>query len=152
MRPANKEAAAGCLFLAAGVTYGAITIVQLPLGTWLEMGPGFFPLLLCGSLVVLGLVMIISGFRRTPPGTSGRVPWRGIILISAATIFFAAFIDRVGLFAGVLVTALLSCAASGETSVRAALLTSLVLALFATVVFHYGMGLAIPIIGPLFTF
>ena len=151
MQVNRKDVASGVFFIAVGVLYGGIAWHSLPMGSALEMGPGYFPIVLSGILVVLGVViagcaLFAEKGSKTP---FGLVPWRGLIMLSLATIVFGAFIEELGLLPGVFVTMLLATLSSKSSLVRS-LVISLSIALFCTVIFGYGIRLTLPIIGPFF--
>lgn len=147
--PANaKDLGAGAFFIAVGLVYGSIAWLRLPIGVALNMGPGYFPIILSGMLVVLGLWIAGRGFIDTVGRLPfGAVPWRGVVLLSLATIAFAAFVEKLGLLAGVFVTTFVATLANRKVNPLRAAFTSLCIALFCTAVFGYGIRLPVPVIG-----
>ncbi|MDD2867015.1 tripartite tricarboxylate transporter TctB family protein [Neomegalonema sp.] len=55
---------AGLMFVAFGLIFGLTSWFDLDLGTARRMGPGYFPLLLSGVLLLLGLIIILASTRR----------------------------------------------------------------------------------------
>ena len=151
MQVNRKDVASGMFFIAVGVLYGGIAWHSLPMGSSLEMGPGYFPIVLSGILIVLGVIIaghaLFAGKGHETP--FGVVPWRGLIMLSLATIVFAAFIEDLGLLPGVFVAVFLA-SLSSENSVVRNVVISLSIALFCTAIFGYGIRLTLPIIGPFF--
>ncbi len=145
-----KEAAAGMFFVAVGMIYGSIAWSGLRIGSALQMGPGYFPIVLAGVLVVFGVIMIARAFIRAGETPIGPVPWRSLLLILAATVFFATFIERVGLFPGVFITAAIASLAYSELRPLRILTVSAGLAAFCTLVFAYAVRVPIPVVGPAF--
>lgn len=150
MQVNQKELASGAVFIAVGLFYGSITVRTLVIGSALDIGPGYFPFILSGVLIVLGAVIAVRGFWVGHQTPFGVVPWRGIIMLSLATIVFAAFFDDLGMLPGVFVTTLLATLASSQIHFLRATFTSLCIAFFCTAVFGYGVHLPVPIIGPAF--
>lgn len=143
-----KDIGAGAFFLVAGLVYGSIAWFGLPIGSALNMGPGYFPIVLSGMLVVLGLWIAVRGALDTHGHEAfGAVPWRGVVLLSLATIIFAAFVEQLGLLPGVFATTFLATLANPKVRLMPALFTSLCIALFCTAVFAYGIRLPIPVVG-----
>ena len=71
---------------------------ELPVGTSFRMGPGYFPAILSWLMVALGAV--IAGLAWRAPhqdGAFGAVPWRALVLIAGATLFFGAGLRGLGL-------------------------------------------------------
>ena len=148
MRANIKDLSAGAIFVLVGVVYGSIAWFGLTIGSTLNMGPGYFPVVLSGIIVVLGLWIAGRGFIDTEGRDPfGIVPWRGVILLSLATIIFAAFAEKLGLLPGVFATTFVATLANRNAKPLRAAFTSLCIALFCTAVFGYGIRLPIPVIG-----
>lgn len=147
-----KDVASGSFFTAVGLAYFVFTWVGLPIGSALDMGPGYFPIVLSSILMMFGVVIAFRGFRSTGGTEFGRVPWRAVFMLSIATLLFAMFFDNLGLLPGVFMLCVLSALASSKNSILKAVIVSAVISVFCTAVFGYGIGLPVPIIGPLFNF
>jgi hypothetical protein len=152
MRVSAKDIASGAFFAIVGLAYMWMAWTGLPIGSALEMGPGYFPIVLSGLLVLFGLFIAFRGFLTSQETAFGRAPWRAVVMLSVATLVFAAFFEDLGLLPGVFVLSFLAAMSSPQNSVRKAAVTSLSIAVFCTAVFGYGIALPIPIIGPLFNF
>jgi hypothetical protein len=146
----RKDIAASAFFIAVGLLYGGIAWKSLPLGHALNMGPGYFPMVLSGLLAVLGAAMLIRSLRSGNGSSFGIVPWRAIIMLSLATIFFAVFLRDLGLFLCVFASSMLASLSSPKIKIQRAAFVSLVIAIFCVVVFIYGIRLSIPIFGSWF--
>ena len=148
MQANAKDLGAGAFFILVGVLYGSIAWTGLPIGQALNMGPGYFPIVLSCMLIVLGLWIGWRGFidivGREPFGV---VPWRGVIMLSLATIVFAAFVEELGMLAGVFLTCFLATLANPKVRIFNAIATSIGIAIFCTAVFAFGIRLPIPVIG-----
>ena len=84
-----KDLLSGCFFCGVGIVYGGIALRDLPIGQVFNMGPGFFPLVLCGLLLAIGGVLIVRSLLSGQGSGFGPVPWRAIALISAGIAAFA---------------------------------------------------------------
>jgi hypothetical protein len=142
----SKDLGAGVVFVVIGAlfAYGAL---GLELGTPFRMGPGFFPLILAGILILLGLLIAFQGLRR-PSADPLNVPWQGLILILVAPIVFGVTVRGLGLLPAVGLVVLISAFASRKMSAWLALLLTIGLTLFCVLVFSYGLGLPIRLFGP----
>jgi hypothetical protein len=147
-RAGIKDILAGLVFLGLGIAFGyAASGYQL--GTALRMGPGYFPLVLASVLAVLGLATIAKGVTAAAAEEPiGPVPWRAAILILGALIFFGATIRGLGLIPTLLVTAFMSGLASRMNTVLSALVLAVGLTLLCVLIFHYGLGVTVPLVGP----
>lgn len=142
-----KDIAAGLLLLAAALFFGLIGFSQLPLGTSFRMGPGYFPVLLSGLLGVMGLAIAGRAIGASAAVSAGRIPWRGIVLTSGATIGFALLVPRYGLVPALAVAILLSAFASRRMTPALALALTAGLTAFCVLLFRYGLGVPIPLLG-----
>jgi hypothetical protein len=140
---------AGLIFVAFGLAF-AITSLSYDLGTPLRMGPGYFPLLLGGLLVFLGLLITGKGFvsGASDEGRLGRVPWRALFLIVLAVLFFGLTVRGLGLVPATAVTALLTALASYRTGILAAVAIAAGLTLLCVLIFVLALQLRLPLVGP----
>jgi hypothetical protein len=68
------------------------------MGSSFRMGPGYFPSVLSGLLILLGAIMTALALRVPHvEGGHGRLPWRGILLVVGATLLFGAGLRGLGL-------------------------------------------------------
>jgi hypothetical protein len=141
-----RDIGAGLIFIAIGILFG-LGSIALEIGTALRMGPGYFPLVLAGILVVLGLMILAHGFGH-PTAASLAVPWRGLVLILAAPVIFGLTVRGLGLVPAVMLVVLVSAFASRRMSVLLALVLTVALTLFCVLVFSLGLGLPLRLLGP----
>jgi Tripartite tricarboxylate transporter TctB family len=141
-----RDIGAGLIFIAIGILFG-LGSIGLEIGTALRMGPGYFPLVLAGILVALGLVILANGFGHPTTG-SLAVPWRGLVLILAAPIVFGLTVRGLGLVPAVMLVVLIAAFASRRMSVLLALVLTVALTLFCVLVFSLGLGLPLRLFGP----
>jgi hypothetical protein len=140
---------AGLIFVAFGLAFAGASL-RYELGTPLRMGPGYFPLVLGGILVLLGLLVMGKGFI---PGSDGEVrlgsvPWRGLILIVVAVLFFGLTVRGLGLVPATAVTALLTALASSRTGILAAVAIAAGLTVLCVLIFVLALQLRLPLFGP----
>ena len=141
-----KDFGAGLIFIAIGVVFG-LGSIGLEIGTALRMGPGYFPLVLAGLLVALGLAIVARSFGHEATGQV-VVPWRGLVLTLAVPIVFGLTVRGLGLVPALALAVLISAFASRRMSVPLALALSLGLTLFCILVFSFGLGLPLRLFGP----
>ena len=147
-RAGIRDIVSGLIFVGFGAAFG-YAATGYPLGTALRMGPGYFPLVLAGTLVVLGIAVIAKGVTAAASDTGlGVVPWRGAILIVGALVFFGATVRGLGLVPAIFGTALLSALASRRNGAVAALVIAAALTGACVLVFHVGLGVSVPLLGP----
>jgi uncharacterized membrane protein len=141
-----KDLGAGLIFIAIGVVFG-LASMGLEIGTALRMGPGYFPLVLAGLLVALGLAIVARSFGHEATDQL-VVPWRGLVLILAVPIVFGLTVRGLGLAPALALVVLISAFASRRMSVPLALALALGLTLFCVLVFSFGLGLPLRLFGP----
>jgi Tripartite tricarboxylate transporter TctB family len=143
----SKDAVAGVVFILIGLGFGLNAWLNLPLGTSLRMGPGYFPLVLSGILVLLGVVTLFHAMQ-IPDEPWGSVAWRGMLFILIGPIAFGATIQGLGLVPALAMIAFITSFASHRVSVPLAIVLTAGLTLFCVAVFHWGLGMPVPLFGP----
>lgn len=141
-----KDLAAGAMFVAIGGFFAGNALLELRLGTALNMGPAYFPALLGGLLVLIGIAIAATGINR-PAEPFGTISVRGVVLVIAAIVFFGLTVRGLGFAPSLAVTVFLAAMSSRRSSVRLALAIAAVLTVFATLVFVKGLALPYPILG-----
>ena len=144
------DAIAGALFIAFGLFFG-LQALNLELGTAFKMGPGYFPLLLSGILMLLGLAILASAVNKAG-GAIGAYAWRGMMFILPAPVFFGLTVQGLGFVPAIFLTTIIAAMASFKMRLHWALLLAVVLTVFSTLVFSYGLGLPFRRFGPWLAF
>jgi len=136
---ALKDLLAGLLYLAIG---GAALFFarSYPFGSAFRMGPGYFPMVCGGVLVLLGTILVLRSFvfSDSPPD---RIRLRPLLLVLGATALFALGIERFGLAVSTTLVVVVSYLANDRPRPLEALLLALVLVAMAVGVFAYGLQL-----------
>jgi hypothetical protein len=143
----KKDLAAGAIFAAIGAFFAIDSLRHLRIGTALQMGPGYFPLLLSGVMLLLAFIIVVRGMTITPT-PFGEWPWRGVLLVLGAPLVFALTIRGLGLVPTILVVTAMTAFASQRMRPLFAVLLSVGLTAFCVATFIWGIGLPIPILGP----
>lgn len=142
----------------AGILYVGFGLVALwlgrhyPVGSTGRMGPGYFPLALALLLVLLGFASLLRSFL-VAGAPVGVVAWKALALIIGANCLFAWLLPRTGAVIALMTLILLSGAASRYFDLgwrNLALAFGLTLA--CVLVFIEGLGVPMPILGPVFGF
>ncbi|MFC0278439.1 tripartite tricarboxylate transporter TctB family protein [Falsigemmobacter intermedius] len=136
----------GAIFLATGL-FGLSVAQNYSFGTTARIGPGFFPAIVSGLLVVVGLLTILKSLRSHGEPV-GRIHWKPLLLITLSVICFGLLLPRIGLP----LTILASCitAAVASTWFRFAAVPALLALAFAalcTLAFSIGLGLPMLVLG-----
>ena len=143
---ASKDFWSGAFFLVAG----AFFVVQgrhYRIGTAMQMGPAYFPIVLGALLALIGLALVVRALIK--PGLAvGRLAYGKVFLITLSTVLFALLLRRTGLLAALLLLVLLSAYASRCFRWPAALLLAVALAAGSALVFVKLLQLPLPLVGP----
>jgi len=140
----NKDVWAGLMLIAIGA--GAIFVARnYPFGTALRMGPGFFPVVLGGLLIVFGLAVLAIGLRQ---GESMAGSWslRALIILPLSLILFGLLMEYAGFVPAMLVLIVGSATASTEFRFLEVLLFAAGLTALSAAVFVWALGLPYPLI------
>ncbi|PSJ64481.1 tripartite tricarboxylate transporter TctB family protein [Kumtagia ephedrae] len=138
--------ACGAIFIAFGAFF-AIQSFGLDIGTTFRMGPGYFPLVLAGILIVLGVVIVIQA-TRVAGEPIGAIAWRGALFILPAPIFFGLTVRGLGFVPALFLTCLIAAFASHRMKPAAALILAAAVTIFSVAVFSYALGLPFRRFGP----
>lgn len=138
--------ACGAIFIAVGLFFGYQSLGQ-EIGNAFRMGPGYFPLVLSGILILLGAIIVVQATRVTGEPV-GQIAWRGMIFILPAPIFFGLTVRGLGFVPALFFTALIAAFASQRMRPGTALIVALALTIFSTIVFSYALGLPFQRFGP----
>jgi hypothetical protein len=138
-----KDFWSGVLFIAVGgfaLVYGS----KYTLGTAARMGPGYFPRILGILLVVLGGLILIRGLRTQGPAVP-RWRLRPTLLVIGGVIVFGHVVQWLGIAISTVLLIVVASAASHEFRPKEAIISGVLLAALASLVFIVGLGVQLPI-------
>lgn len=144
----SKDFLAGALY--AGVGLAALLIARsYALGTATHMGPAYFPSVLGGLLLLIGVIAIVRAFLR-PGETVDGFALKAVVLVLAATTLFGLLLKPAGLVPAIVVLVITSAYASIKFRWWPTLCLAAALAAFCVLTFVKGLGIPLPILGPWF--
>ena len=119
------------------------------MGTATKMGPSYFPTVLSGLIIIIGIISLVRSFLKT--GTPiGRFTFKGLALIIASTVLFGLLVRGTGLVIALPLLVIVSAFASKDFRWVPSLLMAAGLTLFCIAVFLKGLGIPLPILGSWF--
>ena len=143
-----RDVIGGGLIMAIGAGF-LLLGSDLEFGTSHRMGPGYFPTVLNVILIVLGAVMVVQALRKPrEEGAFSHLPWRGLLLILGATLFFGFTLRGLGLVPVLLVVVFATAWASRYARLRTSVPLAAGMTLFCFLIFIRGLGLPLPLFGP----
>lgn len=113
MRADTKDLVGGGALTLTGL-YMFYAATGYRIGTPQQMGPGYFPMIVSGLLIVLGV--LIASLALTRSGTIDKPEWRPLIAISASVLVFALSVRTIGLVPAVFAATV--AAAMGHRGLR----------------------------------
>ena len=135
----NKDFLAGLLFALIG-GFAVALARGYPMGTTMRMGPGYFPTVLGGILLLFGAALMWRGLRSgEQPG--GGWGWRPLALVTLSMLLFGFIVTRLGLIPALAAMFITGAAAGREFRFKEVLVLTAVMTAFAVVLFVYGLKL-----------
>lgn len=143
----EKDFVSGLLFLVVGGFF-LWSGSDYQFGTVSHMGPGFFPRVLAILVSVVGLILCIQG-SFAPERRIGGIAFKPLLLVTASILCFSFLVRPAGLVISLVLTILVSAAASAKFRLDWKASAGLVaLVVLCKLVFLDGLGLNIPAFGP----
>ena len=134
------------------IFFGSSAIIiarNYPMGTAIKMGPSYFPAVLSGLLILIGIISLVRSFLKT--GTPiGRFTFKGLALVVVSTVLFGLIVRGAGLVIALPLLVIVSAFASKDFRWVSSLLMAAGLTLFCIAVFLKGLGIPLPILGSWF--
>jgi Tripartite tricarboxylate transporter TctB family len=141
-----KDFWTGMIYVAVGVA-GFVISRDYSFGTAGRMGPGYFPNVIAGLLVLFGAIALVRSLLQAGEPI-GSIPWKALILILAGVVSFGFLLPTLGLVVAMVVLVLLSAAASAKFRFEWGAVAGLVaLVVFCSIVFVKGLGVPMPLVG-----
>jgi len=139
----NKDFWAGATFFITGAV-AMVIAWDYRFGTTLRMGPGYFPIILGGIMIVFGLIIMSKGLRRSEK-IKGSWSIRALIMLPLSLVLFGVLMRHAGFLPALVVLIFGSAAAGREFKFLEVLPLTGLLILLSWFVFVWGMGLPYPL-------
>ena len=140
----NKDLWAGIMLIATGVA--SIFIARdYPFGSTMRMGPGYFPSMLGGILVLFGIYIMIVGLR-TGEKIALQCSLRALIVLPVSLVAFGILMTYAGFIPALAVLIFGSAFSGREFKFVELLLLTLILTGLSVAIFIWGLGLPYPLI------
>ncbi len=140
----NKDFWAGLVFTGTGAA--AMFIARhYPFGTTLRMGPGYFPRVLGGILILFGLYVMVRGLRSNEK-IQGNWSVRALIVLPLSMVLFGVLMELAGFVPALAALIFVSAASGREFKFKEVLLLTVFLGVLSVAMFIWGLGLPYPLI------
>lgn len=147
-----RDVVAGGVVALIGVGFFALSI-SMDIGTASQMGPGYFPVVLSTSVIVLGLFLLIKAtVANRSLVAQDRIPFRKLCLVIGSVLFFGLAVRGLGYLPTTFVVTSLAASASKSATLREVVTISVTVALLCYVVFIVGLRVPLSAMGPWITF
>lgn len=140
----NRDFFAGLMYIGTGAV--AMWIARdYPFGSALRMGPGYFPTVLSGIMIVFGIYVMALGFRNNEK-IEGNWSIRALIVLPVATVAFGWLMEEAGFIPAMLALIPVAASAGKDFNWLEVALLTVGLTIFCWAGFIYGLGLPYPLI------
>ncbi len=142
----QKDFVSGIALIAVGLAF-AIGATNYSFGTSIRPGPGYFPFGLGVILAILGLIVLYGAMtvERKNGDPIGSIPWRALICVVGAILFFGFFLPRLGFLISFPAMIIITSAGGKEFTWKDAILNATILTVLSYAIFIYGLQLTIPV-------
>jgi hypothetical protein len=141
-----KEFWSGVMFAVFGLFF-IVFARQYDMGTAARMGPAFFPTMLGGLLLLLGIGIALRGILAdTQDGKVARFHFKPLLLVLGAVVAFGLLLRPAGLLVALSALVVISSLGSDEFRLRDVLLLTVGLGVLVLAVFIYGLGMTVPVL------
>jgi len=139
----NPDVLSGIMFIGVG-GIGMYIARDYPFGSALRMGPGYFPTVLGGIMVAMGIYTLLMGLKRQE---KIKRTWsvRALIILPITTFVFGVMMEYLGFVPAVIVLSILAATASPEFHWLEQLVLAAGLTVGCVALFIYGIGLPYPL-------
>ncbi|MDH4096099.1 MAG: tripartite tricarboxylate transporter TctB family protein [Betaproteobacteria bacterium] len=134
---------AGVMFIAFGAFFVAWSFTHYAMGSALRMGPGYFPALLGGLLVFLGLLVMAKALALDGPKIAA-FHFRPLLLVSLSVVAYGYLMKPGGLAVATIAAVFIGALAGHEFKWKEVAVVALVLVIFSWLVFVRGLTLPFP--------
>ena len=130
------------------IAFGAASIFiarGYPFGSTMRMGPGYFPSMLGGILVLFGIYVMIVGLRKGEK-IAVHCSLRALIVLSLSLVAFGVLMTYAGFIPALAALIFGSASAGREFKFVEVLLLTVILTGLSVAIFIWGLGLPYPLI------
>jgi hypothetical protein len=140
----NKDFWAGVMLIGIGAAAMFVSR-DYRFGSALRMGPGFFPTILSGILILFGICIVAVGLR-SGEKIQGSLSLRALVMLPLSLVLFGVMMNLAGFIPALVALVFLSAASGREFNLREVLVLTVILTVASVALFIWGLGLPYPLI------
>lgn len=137
-----QDLGAGAVFILIGIA-GFVLGRDLAIGSAARMGPGYFPMLLSGLIVMIGVIVAFRGLTVEGPALE-KFHIRPLAFVLAAIVVSGYLMGWFGLVITTVIVTIIASYARQQVNLRETLLLGVGMGIFAVLVFVYALGQPLP--------
>jgi len=139
-----KDFWSGLMFVASGLFFAIWAITHYQMGTAVRMGPAYFPTMLGGLMVALGLIILVSGLTIEGPPVP-QFFFRPLLMISLGLVLYGYLMKPLGLVGATAALVYVGALGGHEFRWKEVTILYVILILFSWLVFVKGLSLPFPL-------
>jgi len=139
-----KDFWAGVMFAGFGAFFVAWSLTHYAMESAVRMGPGYFPVVLGGLLLLLGALVIFRSLAADGPRVA-RFHFRPLVLVCLAVLAYGYLMQPGGLAVATAAAVFIGALAGHEFRWKEVSVVALVLVVFSYLVFVKGLTLPFPV-------
>jgi hypothetical protein len=142
----EKDFWSGVMFIIFGALF-AVIAQNYDMGTAQRMGPAYFPTILGGLLVVLGIIIVMKGFGHTAEDHKVERFYAGpIFWVLGSVVVFGLTLRWLGFVIAIVLLVAISSLGSHESKWKEVIALSVGMAILTYLVFIVGLKMTIPVL------
>lgn len=131
------------MFAGFGAFFVAWSFAHYQMGSAVRMGPGYFPAVLGGLLVLLGVMVLLQSLAFDGPKVEA-FHFKPLVLVCVSVVAYGYLMQPGGLAVATAVAVIIGAMAGNEFKWREVWIVALVLVVFSYLVFVKGLTLPFP--------
>lgn len=143
----RRDLICGLAFIGLAILFG-LRAMDYRLGTAARMGPGYFPLILAGVLLLLGIGVVVESLRRADRLHLNRAELRSAAAVLGSVVIFGLLIEPAGFLIAGTATAFACQLGSPRFRPVRALVSAAGLVAAAAALFIWALQLPLPLLPP----
>ena len=141
----NKDLWAGIHYIVIGAVAMWIA-TSYPFGTALRMGPGYFPTVLGGIMIAMGIYVLLLGFRKDYEKIQGHTSYRALLILPISMVVFGWLMEEAGFIPAMLALIPIAASAGRDFRWKEIIPLTIGLTIACAAAFIYGLGLPYPLV------